>query len=332
MSDRYARILKMVSEYPWAILPATLDVIVEILTLRAEGSMFTDAEIKARLGAAGPPRPPARSIQHIAVLPLFGVIAPRMNVMTQISGGTSADAFGAMFQRVIDNPEVTAVVLDVDSPGGSVFGIEELADQIHAARGSKPIVAVANHTAASAAYWLASQADEIIASPSSMLGSIGVIAAHQDLSAADAKAGVKTTFISAGRYKAEAAPGEPLSEEARAAIQGHVDEFYRVFVQAVARGRDVKVQAVRDGFGEGRIVSAREAVSLGMADGLATLDQVVEQLASGSKRVAGALARAAVPIAAAAAPGAPAPALPIPVEPYTDEVSALRSKLAERGA
>lgn len=286
----YDRVIKMVAEHPWAVLPETLDIVLEVLALRAEGVMFTDAEIQQRLGAAGPQRPSARTVSNVAVLPLHGLIAPRMNAMTQISGGTSTDVFGAVFQRVMDNPEVTAVAIDVDSPGGDVFGIEELAAIIRGARGSKPIVAVANHLAASAAYWLASQADEVIVSPSSMIGSIGVIAAHTDLTAAAAKAGVKTTYITAGRFKSENAPGEPLTDEARADMQAKVDEFYRVFVKDVARGRGVTPQAVREGFGEGRIVQAREAVKLGMADGVATMDQVVERLAGGSRRVMGATA------------------------------------------
>jgi signal peptide peptidase SppA len=285
MSDKYARVLRLVGEHPWAVLPATLDVVVEVLMLRAEGVMFTDEEIHQRLGAAGPQRREARTVSNIAVLPLHGVIAPKMNAMTQISGGTSADVFGAVFQRVMDNPEISAVVVDADTPGGSVFGVEELATTIRSARGSKPIIAVVNHMAASAGYWLASQADEIIASPSSMLGSIGCIAAHTDLTAAAAKAGIKTTYITAGKYKSEAAPDEALSDEARADMQAKVDEYYRVFVNAVAKGRGVTPQAVREGFGQGRLVQAREAVKLGMADGIGTLDQVIERLASGSRTV-----------------------------------------------
>ena len=348
MSERYARVLKLVSEHPWAVLPQTLDVVVEVLMLRSEGHMFTDEEIKQRLGAAGPQRREARTVNNVAVLPLHGLIAPRMNAMTQISGGTSADAFGAVFQRVIDNPEISAVVVDSDTPGGDVFGIEELANTIRTARGSKPIVAVVNHMAASAGYWLISQCDEIIASPSSMLGSIGVIGSHTDLTAAAAKAGIKTTYITAGKFKSEAAPGEALTDEGRADMQAKVDEFYRVFVAAVARGRGVTAQAVRDGFGQGRMVQAREAVKLGMADGIGTLDQVIERLATGSRSAIG--ATATPPAIRAAADDSVDPnddgtcpdgykkgdddrCHPVPVESRAKaEAEGLRALLAARGA
>ena len=172
---RYAHVLRFLAEHPWAILPATLESMLEVLTLRAEGRMFTDEEIQARLGAAAAGRLGARAVGTVAVLPLYGVIAPRMNVMTQVSGGTSAQLFAAAFRAAIESPDVSAVVIDADTPGGSVFGVQELAETIRAARGTKPIIAVANTLAASAGYWLIAQADEVIASPSSQLGSIGVM-------------------------------------------------------------------------------------------------------------------------------------------------------------
>jgi signal peptide peptidase SppA len=222
----------------------------------------------------------------VAVLPLHGVIAPRMNVMTDISGGTSAEAFGRTFRAAIAEPEIAAVVLDVDSPGGSVFGIEELASIIRAGRGRKPIVAVANTMMASAAYWLASQADEILASPSSQVGSIGVIGVHQDVSEAEAKLGIKTTLITAGKFKGDGNEHQPLSDSARATMQQLVDTYYAAFARDVSRGRAVPEQQVRNGMGEGRILSAKDAVQAGLADGIGTLEQAVSRLASGSKRVA----------------------------------------------
>lgn len=298
MSRSYARVRKFVSTHPWAVLPQTLDIVLEVLSLRAEGRMFTDEEIQARIGAL--PRPEPRAAGTVAVLPLYGVIAPRMNAMTQISGGTSAEAFGALIRRAVDDPGISAIVIDVDSPGGSVFGVEELAATIRGLKGRKPILAVANTMMASAAYWIASQADEIIASPSSQVGSIGVIGVHQDLSGAEAKAGVKTTLIAAGKFKTEGNSLEPLSEEARAAMQKHVDAYYGAFVRDVAKGRGVTAAAVRDGFGEGRAVTAVEAVKVGLADAVGTRHQAIARAAVAS---AGArpLAAAAASMAAAAA-------------------------------
>ncbi|MCC7371633.1 MAG: S49 family peptidase, partial [Chloroflexi bacterium] len=132
---------------------------------------------------------------------------------------------------------------------------------------------------ASAAYWIASSADEIVVTPSGEVGSIGVFTAHEDISAALEAEGVTVTLISAGKYKTEGNPFEPLSEEARGAIQARVDDYYSMFVRAVARGRGVKPADVRGGFGQGRVVGADEAVRLGMADRVGTMAQTVERLA-----------------------------------------------------
>jgi signal peptide peptidase SppA len=148
-------------------------------------------------------------------------------------------------------------------------------EQIYAARQSKPITAVVNHLAASAAYWLASAATEIVVSPSGEVGSIGVFAAHDDVSAAMAREGVARTLISAGKYKTEGHPFGPLTEEARLNIQKRVDEYYAMFVRDVARFRDKPINAIYNGFGEGRVVGATEAVRLGMADSVGTLEMVV---------------------------------------------------------
>ncbi len=176
------------------------------------------------------------------------------------------------------DPAVSAVVLNFDSPGGSVSGVPELAGDILKSRGQKPVVAIANHLCASAAYWIATAADEMVCTPSSECGSVGVLSAHQDLSGALEQAGIKTTLISAGKYKTEGAPFGPLGEEALAAIQARVDDYYGMFTAAVAKGRGVPVAQVRSGFGEGRVVGAKEAVAQGMADRIDILEGVVAEL------------------------------------------------------
>lgn len=319
MTEHYSRVLKFVAEHPWAILPATLDSIVEVLELRAAGLMFTDAEIQARIGAA-PARPGPQSVGTVAVIPLQGVIAPKMNLFTQISGGTSTEWFGKVMRQAVDDPDIGAIVIDTDSPGGSVFGVEELATTLYSMRGRKPIVAVSNHLMASAAYWIASQADEIVASPSSQIGSIGAIAMHQDVSEAHAKLGVKTTLITSGERKADGHPSLPLSEEARATMQELVDGYGDAFRRGIAKSRGVKVAEVRERFGEGRIFSATDAVKAGLADDVGTLDQVIARLSSGAKRFSG--PRAEVE--------APAPAAVDPIKArIASESDELRRRLAE---
>jgi signal peptide peptidase SppA len=321
---RYERVTKFVSEHPWSILPDRLEAILEVLRLRIEGRVFTDEEIQARIGA-GPPAVPRKLIGAVAVLPVFGILAHRMNLMTQVSGGTSTEQIAGAFRQSLNDPGVTAIVLDVDSPGGSVFGIQELAAEIFEARGAKPIVAVANATAASAAYWIASQADEVVVTPSGMVGSIGVIAVHMDRSKQAEMLGVKPTFVTAGKFKGEGNELEPLDDATRASMQRKVDQYYDAFVRAVARGRGVTPAAVRDGFGEGRLVTARDGRTQGMVDSLGTLDLVVDRLASGRKRIG--------PIAEAPALVETPPATPPAVAPTPDDDPAeMRRQLAARGA
>jgi len=269
---------------PWAILPEKLHAIMAVLHRHELGIKLSAAEIQA---VTKPGRPSSIS-GGIQVLPLFGTIVPRANVMTEMSGGTSAEMFGKAFRAAIADPNIGAVVMDVDSPGGAVQGIDELANEIYRARGTKPIVAVANHLAASAAYWIATA--ELVVSPSGEVGSIGVFAAHDDVSKAQENIGVKTTLVSAGKYKTEGNPYEPLTDESRASIQKRVDEYYGMFTAAVARARGVPVSNVQNGFGEGRVVGAKEAVRLGMADRIGTLDDTIARL---QKRAKGATAASA---------------------------------------
>jgi signal peptide peptidase SppA len=278
MSQRIPHVVRLVQERPWAILPATLEAILDVVSLHAAGERFTPEEIQARIGAAA--KPAAERAGVVAILPLFGVISQRMNMMTDVSGGTSTEAFGRAFREAVADPAVEAIVLAVDSPGGSVFGIDELGAEIFDARSQKPIVAVADSLAASAAYWLAAQASELVVTPGGQVGSIGVFAAHRDLSKAYADAGMKHTLISAGKYKTEGNPYGPLTDDARAAMQDTVDQYYGLFVKAVARGRGVSVGDVRGGFGEGRVVTAKDAVAARMADRIDTLANTVNRLAS----------------------------------------------------
>jgi signal peptide peptidase SppA len=278
MTESYSHVVRFVQETPWAILPATLDTIVEVLQLRARGDRFSPDEIRQRVGAQRPADPAPKLTGDIAVLPLHGILSQRMNLMTAMSGGTSTEKFTGLFQAAVADPAVGVIVLDVDSPGGSVFGIPELSDVLAKQRGGKPVVAVANSLAASAAYWIASQADELVVTPSGQVGSIGVIRTHEDLTGMAAQQGVKVTYITAGKFKAEDAAFRPLTDEAQAAMQRQVNAYYDLFAKAVARGREVSPADVRGGFGEGRAVGAAEALKLDMVDRIETLPQALARL------------------------------------------------------
>lgn len=265
-------------ERPWAILPDVLPAVAAALRIRADDAAAAEPEAAQSLRRAG-------AAGATAVIPVRGVITPHPTLFGLIFGiDSSLGRLRKGLRAAVADESVGAIVLDVDSPGGVVDGVPEMAEEIRAARARKPIVAVANTMAASAAYWLAAQATEIVVAPSGRIGSIGVLAVHEEYSRMDEAMGITTTVVRAGRYKAEANPFEPLTAEAQAAIQEEVDAYYDMFVAAVAKGRDVKAATVRDGFGEGRVVMAKPAVKEGMADRVGTVEDAIgraAQLATG---------------------------------------------------
>jgi signal peptide peptidase SppA len=218
---------------------------------------------------------------EIAVLPLQGVITPRGSMLARIFGfgGGGLVGFREDFRAALADDNVSAIIIDIDSPGGLIDQVPETAAEILAARNpDKPIVAVANTLAASAAYWIASAADEISVTPSGQVGSVGVFTVHEDVSKMAAQMGITVTVISAGRYKTEGNPYEPLSKAAAAAMQVNVDDIYGMFVDSIAAGRGVAPAAVRAGYGEGRVVLADRAQQLKMVDRVETLEAAALRL------------------------------------------------------
>ncbi len=265
---------------PWALQPEFLQHMQSVARTMAEGGEAAnrqEAALKANveIEAARRQQISASTGGSVVVLPLYGLITQRYSWMTYYFGGTTTEGFTMQLRQALADPNVTAIVIDVDSPGGSVAGVDELAAEIFAARGKKTIVAISNTLNASAAYYLSSQASELYVMPSSLTGSIGVYNAHHDISAYLAQMGVKITLVSAGRFKVENNGYEPLNETGLAAMQKLVDGYYDQFVAAVARGRKVKASAVKAGFGEGRVVMAPDAIASGMADKIGTLDTVL---------------------------------------------------------
>lgn len=294
---RYAHVIHAVSETPWAIMPGMLAVITDLLAFRASGGRLTKDDIRQRIAEAQAGKPSADSARvggvrsgAVAVLPLFGVITPRAGMFSDVSGMAALDRFRARFRDALADEQVGTILIRADTPGGSVDLVQETADEIFNARGKKRIVGIADTMAASAGYWILSQCEELVATTSGEVGSIGVFSAHTEYTQAMEKAGVKTTLIRAGKFKAESNPYEPLTEDARAAMQARLNDYYDSFVKAVARGRGRKPADVRGGFGEGRVVGAEEAKSLGMVDRVATFEETLSRLAGrsggGSSRTA----------------------------------------------
>lgn len=275
----------------WALDPLVMERLTSVILRWSDGVRLSADQIAAAVGgapqAASDRRNSAQAVSgSVAVIPLYGVLAHRAHMVQSVSGpgGTSTEMFGRALSAAVADPAVDAILIDVESPGGSVHGTQELADRIFAARGQKPIVAIANATAASAAYWIASAADQVVATPSALVGSIGVITAHEDKSAALAAEGRKITYITAGKYKAEGNAAEPLTDEARAEAQRMVDQFYGVMVKSIARGRGVAPEVVRGQFGQGRVLSSSDALAAGMIDRIETFDEAVARLQNPRRR------------------------------------------------
>ena len=281
---------------PWALEPDRLRAYATVVRRWSAGesaspevmaSVRADVQQRQQTRAAAP-RAGGKSI---AVLPLYGVISQRANMVDDVSGsgGTSTEIFTKALRQALADETISAIVIDADSPGGGVFGVSELASVILAVRETKPIIGIANSLAASAAYWLLASCSSVYATPGAQVGSIGVYAAHDDLSGAMEMSGVRTTLVSAGTFKTEGSPFAPLDDAARATMQDSVNQYYALFLSAVAAGRGVSVEQVRSGMGQGRVLSARDALAAKMVDGIATRDQVVQHLARGGS--AGGLSR-----------------------------------------
>jgi len=264
---------------PWAVLPDQLREIQSIYTTHLRGDKIDIAAIEARLGRPLASEQQAYQIRPggVAVLTLEGVMAPKANLMMQISGGVSTQIAGIQIESAIADPRVTALVLAIDSPGGSVFGTPELAATVAELAKIKPIVTVCEATLASAAYWVGSAANAVyITGPTVQVGSIGVVASHNY----DPRAAATTTEITAGKYKRIDSAAAPLTEEGRAYIQSKVDHLYSVFVDTVATQRGTTPQAVLENMADGRVFIGQQAIDRGLVDGYATVDHIVSQLAT----------------------------------------------------
>ena len=270
---------------PWALMPERLSALATVISRWSQGAPASDAamfQVQTDRVLRDTRRQTSAAISGggIAVIPIYGVITQRGNMVDDVSGPgmVSTQIVTQMLRQAVADDAVSQILLDIDSPGGSVYGVSELGDAILSARARKPVVAIANSLAASAAYWIGSQAGEFYVTSGGEVGSIGVWQAHQDYSKAMDEAGVKTTLISAGKFKVEGNPYAPLDEEAQGFMQSRVDDYYAAFTKAVAKGRGVPITQVRDGMGQGRVLGADAALAQNMVDGIASFDQVLSKM------------------------------------------------------
>ena len=249
---------------PLLVHRAKLDVILAVL-----GERLNLAAPAADLAIPVPRVTPAQP-SGIAVIPIHGTLVKRVLGMEAASGLTSYGGIAQEIDAALADPLVQGILLDIDSPGGEASGSFELARQIRHAATQKPVWAVANDAAYSAAYALAASAQRLIVTETGGVGSIGVIALHIDQSAKDAQEGYRYTAVTAGAHKNDFSPHHPLSDAAKAELQTEVDRLYGLFVEHVAAMRSLDADAVRAT--EAGLYFGANAITAGLADAVSSFE------------------------------------------------------------
>jgi len=268
---------------PWALMPERMAAYAGVLAAHYAGQLppagqqraaseQNQAEVMAARGASAGPG-------GIAVIPVMGAIVEWAHQIDMCEGGTSARSVQNRLAEAEADPNVGQVLMVYSTPGGSVYGIQELGDTINRVKASKPVIGVAQSLAASAGYWALSQCTEAYVAPGGEVGSIGVYSGYENIKVAMDKAGVSFELFAAGKYKIEMSPfGDGISEEARAFQIQRTGDYYAMFTKAVAKGRGVPIDAVRNGMGEGRVLGAEAALAANMVDGIMTMEEVLKKM------------------------------------------------------
>lgn len=258
---------------PLLIHRPKLDVILSVVGQRIG---MADVPAMPAMDMAMYQRPPAAAAPDgIAVIPIHGSLVKRSLGMEAASGLTSYGEIAAMLDAALADPHVSGILLDIDSPGGEASGSFELARRVREAAAMKPVWAVANDAAYSAAYAIASSAQRLFVTETGGVGSIGVIALHVDQSVKDAQDGYRFTAITAGAHKNDYSPHEPLSDSAKTELQSEVDRLYAIFTEHVAAMRGLDLDAVCAT--EAGLFFGSNAVAQGLADGIQTLEATLAE-------------------------------------------------------
>lgn len=261
---------------PWAITESALQTILDIALRQNE----PPEAVAAKLGRELRNTHTVIERDGVAVIPVVGPLFRYANLFTQISGATSYEILARDFTEAINNPDIHSIILDIDSPGGEVNGVSELAEMIHAARGTKPIVAYASGDAASGAYWIAAAADEIVTSATSALGSIGVVGVFQKRGKdRDAQAAIEIVSSQSPHKRLD-----PESNAGFARLQIRINNMAQVFLEQVAAYRGQNMDYVQNTFGGGDVLIGAAAVSVGLADRLGSLEGLIQELTEANQQ------------------------------------------------
>lgn len=309
---------------PWAILPDTLAEIQRIYALHLRGETVDIAAVEASLGRPLDNQPRSYELRAggVAVLPVAGVLAPKANMFTQISGGTSTQMLTKALDEMRANSRVQSAVIAWDSPGGNVLGVPAAAEALRRLAAAKPTVSVSEGTMASAAYWIGSAANAVyIEGGTDQIGSLGV---YQRLSWDRAEP--NTMELVRGKYKRASLNGQAPSAEQVAYLEGQMDHLYTVLIDAVAQQRGTTADNVLAHMADGRVFIGQQAIDAGLADGTSTVDAMAEQLATDPQKFAK-RRKAQFAIGGLPAPQAKAGDLPADDDPPQDDKETSMSKL-----
>lgn len=221
------------------------------------------------------------SADGVATLPMFG---PMMKVDSKFGGVNTIRSRGAI-RHAANNEAVNAIMLQIDSPGGTVAGTQELGNDVAAVNKIKPVYAQIEDLGASAAYWVAAQASKVYSNAMGSIGSIGTVAVITDSSKAAEMEGVKVHVLSTGDYKGAGAPGAPITDKQIEYLQSRVNDMNEHFLEAVKKGRGMPIAAVRE-IADGRVHLADKALALGLIDGVQSFDTTMYQITRESKALA----------------------------------------------
>ncbi|BET37341.1 hypothetical protein wNi1_12980 [Wolbachia pipientis] len=213
-----------------------------------------------------------QNIEKTAVIAIHGILTKKPGAFDDFLGMTSYEKIQEEIEEALSNKDIETILLDIDSPGGEVNGVFDLADFIYESRLKKRIVAIANDDAYSAAYAIASSAEKVFVSRTSGVGSIGVIASHIDQSRFDEKQGIKYTTIFAGSRKNDLNPHEPINSEGLKSLREEIDRLYEMFVQLIERNRNLSIEAIKST--EAGLYFGKNAVDIGFADGITILSSI----------------------------------------------------------
>lgn len=265
------RIWNRITGDPWAITETALHTILEVAARENEAP----EAVAAKLGRQLQNSYNATERDGVAIIPVTGPLFRYANIFTAISGASSYELIARDFMSALENPQISSIILDIDSPGGEVNGVSELASMIFEARGTKPIIAYASGDAASGAYWISSAADEIVVSETSALGSIGVVGIYRGKSAKESTETVEIVSSQSPHKRLD-----PTSDDGRAKLQTRIDAMADVFVSTIARNRSVTADHVLEHYGGGDVMIGAHAVNAGLADRIGSLERLITELSS----------------------------------------------------